>query len=206
MLANVNLFACKCENLSLVTFACFGSHLHASIWNVHPEMWTHASKCEPLYLCYKMWTVGYEMWTSCTIKCEPTLANVNHYIMLQNVNRRLWNVNHLYYEMWTLASKCEPLYLCYKMWTMGYEMWTSCAMKCEPTLANVNHYIMLQNVNHDPDDHDQQVGVEPLRQPAIGALYNYSYNYCASQNYWSWSWSWPPAVGENETEKLPSAL
>ena len=32
MLANMNLFACECEFfLSLVTFACFGSHLHASV-------------------------------------------------------------------------------------------------------------------------------------------------------------------------------
>ena len=32
MLANVNLFACECEQfLSLVTFACFGSHWHASV-------------------------------------------------------------------------------------------------------------------------------------------------------------------------------
>ena len=28
--------------------------------------------------------------------------------------------------------------------------------------------------DHDPDDHDQRVGVEPLRQLAIGALCNYS--------------------------------
>ena len=98
MLASVNLFACECEHfLSLVTFPCFGSHLHASIWNVHPEMWTRANKCEPLYLCYQMWTVGYEMWTSCTMKCEPTLANVNHYAYATKC------------ESWTM--KCEPVVL-----------------------------------------------------------------------------------------------
>ena len=128
-------------------------------WNVNPryQMWTTIS-------CYQMSPIRCEMWTSCTMKCEPTIPNLNHYIMLPNVTHRLWNVNQLYYEMWTHASyrECEPLYLSlyYQMPTIAidYEMWTW-------LLWNVNpHY-----------SYDREM---------------WTRNMASVVACWSWSWSW----------------